>query len=832
MSPAWIALGTVLTLFLIAFAVGHLGLLGVFLLSRRRSSETDEAPIDPVTVGIPARNEGEGAVRAIRSVLDQDHAGPITVVLLLKDRSDTSIPYLQAAFPDANFEGEGLLFEGPLRRAHVHFTGEDPKHRKVNLLVDRLDTPFVALLDCDHQAFPSWIRTSLAVLRRDGGKIVQSRREPISTEGLFGLWDSLHQHIGCEVTNIAYDRLGLSVFFTGTTAVMESELLRNHPLRDCLTEDTDLSYRLILAGERILYNPVVGSKEEVSPDLYSFLARRRRWAHGHTEAFLTEVKRLFSVRLGLRQRLQFLFHGAHYLLVVPVFFAQAWVALSLWPRLTPPSQLAAIVLGAFLAYGLVRTQKLTRWWPTFSLFVGITAWLFPAMVILFNALMALLLADPQRLSLPGPWPISALGLIGFLAPLLILLAAMAGFRQLGWGSGMAVIASYPVAFYMDVSGVLIGLLDYVQKRRTWLAVARSPTSPDSPPRTGLREGWSLWGWFAAARNSLRSDRSNPMKPSRWLPPLFVIAVVSVGAIAALPERKIPLAARDCQVLEADGHPWIVPAAKLAGYCGPATEGGAGTRTGSFSLQRNDTFASVDTAYWDRLDDTFFCNQAMFTPDNVVLRDDGGLKFRLLEEARGDRAFTSGSIATKKSPDAKFLYGRFEVEMKPAKVSGTLTAFFLYRFDPWQEIDLEFLGKDTTKVMVNVFYNPGEEGDLYNYGFRGTPVLVDLGFDAAEAFHTYAIEWDPNEIRWFVDDVLIHARPSGKPTPVPHLPMRFHLNTWPICSEELAGPMDKTALPAETEIKQVSIYSWAPPLEQRLFGKEESSDWRSGAQWMQ
>ena len=142
-----------------------------------------------------------------------------------------------------------------------------------------------------------------------------------------------------------------------------------------------------------------------------------------------------------------------------------------------------------------------------------------------------------------------------------------------------------------------------------------------------------------------------------------------------------------------------------------------------------------------------------------------------------------------------------------------------------------MGRDTTKLLINVFYNPGDEGDLYNYGFRGTPVLIDLPFDAADDFHRYAIEWDPLEIRWFADDQLIHVRPAGRPTPIPHLPMRFHLNSWPICSEELAGPIDKAALPATAEIRSVTISSWHAPLGGMPEGGPVPSNWRERASWM-
>jgi len=76
--------------------------------------------------------------------------------------------------------------------------------------------------------------------------------------------------------------------------------------------------------------------------------------------------------------------------------------------------------------------------------------------------------------------------------------------------------------------------------------------------------------------------------------------------------------------------------------------------------------------------------------------------------------------------------------------------FLHRNGPRQEIDIEFLRKDTSKMLVNVFYNPGAESTKLEYGYRGTPTLIDLGFDAADSFHSYEIDWQPDTIRWLVD----------------------------------------------------------------------------------
>lgn len=323
------------------------------------------------------------------------------------------------------------------------------------------------------------------------------------------------------------------------------------------------------------------------------------------------------------------------------------------------------------------------------------------------------------------------------------------------------------------------------------------------------------------------------KAMRWLPVLALLGLFAAGVLYT-PAERIDVEVAGCEVMQHDGDPWIVPASRLQGYCEPKGEGAPrqGVRTGAFQPIRHDDLSTVDPTFWNRLDTTFFCNLAVFSPENVVHRPSGGIGLQMGPGGDGDKGFSAASIATQ---SADFTYGRFEAVLKPPKTSGVVTAFFLYRFDPWQEIDAEFLGRDPTKMLINVYYNPGQEGDLYNYGFRGTPVMVDLGFDASEDFHTYAIEWERDEIRWFVDGRLVHVRSAGRPTPIPHLPMRVHVNTWPCCSEELAGPFDPAALPASAEVRSVSLYRWHPPPINRLqsmFSGGSPEDWRQRASWMQ
>lgn len=134
--------------------------------------------------------------------------------------------------------------------------------------------------------------------------------------------------------------------------------------------------------------------------------------------------------------------------------------------------------------------------------------------------------------------------------------------------------------------------------------------------------------------------------------------------------------------------------------------------------------------------------------------------------------------------------------------GVVTGFFLHRDSPRQEIDAEIVGKRPDHLLVNVFYNPGGDGAKFDYGYRGAPRCIELGFDASKAVHRYAIEWSPSQIRWLVDDQLVHARANWDPTPIPHLPMVLHVNTWPSRSRKLAGRLADRRLPATAVVRSI------------------------------
>jgi GR25 family glycosyltransferase involved in LPS biosynthesis len=269
------------------------------------------------------------------------------------------------------------------------------------------------------------------------------------------------------------------------------------------------------------------------------------------------------------------------------------------------------------------------------------------------------------------------------------------------------------------------------------------------------------------------------------------------------QRK--LAARDRQSviaakeLKRDPSPWIIASERWQGIC-------VAEEAEPMEEETEHHFTGIDRTLWTLRDDTFPSNLALFTPRNVTFESDQTLRLTLRRERTPVRGFTSGALCSRQ----QYRYGRFVANVCPAGAPGLITGVFLHRNSPRQEIDIEFLGKDTRKMLVNVFYNPGLEGARMEYGYRGTPALIDLGFDASEDFHEYAIEWTSTAIRWSVDGRLVYERLDWDPTPIPHLPMQLHFNLWHSRSRELAGRLDNTDVPAISELRGLHVRSRRAP----------------------
>lgn len=139
----------------------------------------------------------------------------------------------------------------------------------------------------------------------------------------------------------------------------------------------------------------------------------------------------------------------------------------------------------------------------------------------------------------------------------------------------------------------------------------------------------------------------------------------------------------------------------------------------------------------------------------------------------------------------YSYGFYSVCMKAAKCSGVISSFFTYTNKPvWDEIDIEFLGKDMTEIQFN----------YYTKGVGSHEYILELGYDASEEFHEYAFDWQTDSITWYVDGKAVYRATEN----LPSNPMQIMMNVWNCKGVDgWSGVFDSTALPATAEYKWIA-----------------------------
>jgi len=231
-------------------------------------------------------------------------------------------------------------------------------------------------------------------------------------------------------------------------------------------------------------------------------------------------------------------------------------------------------------------------------------------------------------------------------------------------------------------------------------------------------------------------------------------------------------------------------------------------TSEYELFYEDDFNSFNDAFWDKREGTFQGNLAFFQEENITY-ENGKMVFTLREEQVGSNPYTGAELRTNDLPSGFYSYGCYEVRMKSAGPSGTVSSFFAYRFNPWQEIDIEIVGKNNRSMLTNIYFNDGQPGDANNDPFQVPPFPqgVGLSYDASQEFHNYAFEWSPGEIKWYRDGQLVkQATVEGvSPGQIPDLDMQIMMNLWVSNAPSFAGEVDDSNFPVRSEYDWVKLY---------------------------
>jgi len=207
------------------------------------------------------------------------------------------------------------------------------------------------------------------------------------------------------------------------------------------------------------------------------------------------------------------------------------------------------------------------------------------------------------------------------------------------------------------------------------------------------------------------------------------------------------------------------AAGAAGAAG-ASAVGCSSSTAGYKLLWSDEFngpagSAVDSSKWTYdVGGTGWGNNELeyytMGSNNAAMDGAGHLVISAKKEDMGGKNYTSARLKTQGL--MTFTYGRIEGRMKIAQGQGLWPAFWMLGDDignnPWPgcgEIDvMENIGKEPNIIHATI-HGPG-----YSAGEGPTKALT-LSAPVADSFHVFAVEWEPNTIRWYVDDMLYSTK---------------------------------------------------------------------------
>ena len=164
------------------------------------------------------------------------------------------------------------------------------------------------------------------------------------------------------------------------------------------------------------------------------------------------------------------------------------------------------------------------------------------------------------------------------------------------------------------------------------------------------------------------------------------------------------------------------------------------------------------------------------------------------EAR-EFGYTSGMVSS--HGNVSFTYGYVEFRARLPKGKGLWPALWLlpegHRWPP--EVDvMEYIGEQPDRVyMTN---HPGDGSDATSFAY--------VGPDFSQDWHTFAVDWQPGSLTYYVDGQVRGVIDKG----VPSQPMDVVMNlavggSWP------GSPDASTSFPATMDVDSVRMLDRAP-----------------------
>lgn len=187
----------------------------------------------------------------------------------------------------------------------------------------------------------------------------------------------------------------------------------------------------------------------------------------------------------------------------------------------------------------------------------------------------------------------------------------------------------------------------------------------------------------------------------------------------------------------------------------------------------------------------------YQPDDVSVSN-GILRLKAEKRKMNGYEYTSGMISS--HDKFAFQYGYAEMRAKMPKGRGFWTTFWLgSQRKVWPpELDIaEYLGSDPNSVHMTLHYStPTSKHQSSPWGHTGA--------DFSANYHTFAVEWNPKEIIWYVDGIERRRRYTASEN-IPAEAM-YVMATFALGKAWLNTPPDETTpFPSYFDIDYIKVW---------------------------
>ncbi len=274
-----------------------------FLYSReaaqeKRKLDKHKLPLPGVSVLIPAHNEEMVIERTLQFIFDSDYPKDKLDVIVLDDASTDATPDLLDRCAKQNSH---------LRVIHIpQGEGGKGKAAVLNRGLQYAQFPLIAIFDADNQPEPESLRylASQFVMDPSLGAVLGkfrtlNRRRNLLTrfinvEGLSFQW----------IVQAGRWKLLKIATLPGTNFIVRKDILDEVGLWDeeALTEDAELSLRILEAGHTIKFVPYAVTWEQEPENLSTWIRQRTRWARGNfylMQKFMSSIATAKNKKLAI-----------------------------------------------------------------------------------------------------------------------------------------------------------------------------------------------------------------------------------------------------------------------------------------------------------------------------------------------------------------------------------------------------------------------------------------------------------------------------------------------------------------------------------------------------